>query len=70
MITLPCLKKDGTVIYADISATKAVIDGRACNIGFFTDATERTRAEDALKLSEQNFRSSMEQFVNRDPYLR
>ena len=60
MITLPCLKKDGTVIYADISATKAVIDGRACNIGFFTDATERTRAEDALKLSEQNFRSSMD----------
>ena len=60
MITLPCLKKDGTMIYADISATQAVIDGRACNIGFFTDATERKQAEDALRLSEQNFRSSMD----------
>jgi diguanylate cyclase (GGDEF)-like protein/PAS domain S-box-containing protein len=60
LITLPCLKKDGTTIYTDISATKAVIDGRECNIGFFTDATERKQAEDALKLSEQNFRSSMD----------
>jgi PAS domain S-box-containing protein len=43
--TLPCLKKDGTIFYADITSTKAIIDGRECNIGFFTDITARKLAE-------------------------
>jgi PAS domain S-box-containing protein len=51
MITLPCFKKDGTIIYADISATKAIIDGRACSIGFFTDVTERRKAEEQIRAS-------------------
>ena len=58
--SLPCLKKDGTIIYMDINASKAIINGRECNIGFFTDITERKQAETALKLSEQNFRNSMD----------
>ena len=49
MITIPCLKKDGTVIYANINASKAVIDGRECNIGFFIDVTERVNAEKQIK---------------------
>jgi len=43
---LPCLKKDGTIIYADINAAKAIIDGRECNIGFFTDVTELRRLQE------------------------
>jgi len=31
----PCLKKDGTIIYMDISGTTTVIDGRKCIIAFF-----------------------------------
>ena len=46
---LPCLKKDGTIIYADINATKAVIDGRECNIGFIIDVTERVNAEKQIR---------------------
>ena len=46
---IPCLKKDGTVFYADISTEKAVIDEKECNIGFFTDITERKQAEDEIK---------------------
>ena len=46
---LPCLKKDGTIIYADINATKAIIDGRASNIGFFIDVTERVNAEKQIR---------------------
>ena len=42
---VPCQRKDGTVIYADITATKVVIDGRECNVGFFTDITERKKAQ-------------------------
>ncbi|KUO39504.1 MAG: hypothetical protein AVW06_03770 [Hadesarchaea archaeon DG-33-1] len=43
---IPCLRKDGTIFYADINTTKALIDGRECNIGFFRDITERRKAEE------------------------
>ena len=46
---VPCLRKDGTVIYADINTTNATIDGKACNIGFFTDTTERKKAEEEIR---------------------
>jgi PAS domain S-box-containing protein len=42
---LPCLKKDGTVFYADINTSVAIVDGRECNIGIFTDTTERKQTE-------------------------
>ena len=43
---LPCLRKDGTLFYADVSAALIVLDGRECNVGFFADVTERKRAEE------------------------
>jgi len=46
---LPCLRKDGTTVYADISAAKVLIDGRECNVGFFTDITERRKAEEGAR---------------------
>jgi PAS domain S-box-containing protein len=46
---LPCLRKDGTTIYADINASRLVFDGKDCNVGFFTDITERKRAEEAAR---------------------
>ncbi len=57
---LPCLRKDGTVIFADINTAAATIDGRNCNIGFFTDVTARKSVEDALRKSEQRFRDIAE----------
>ncbi|HCC46906.1 MAG TPA: hypothetical protein DEQ38_02125 [Elusimicrobia bacterium] len=47
--SVPCLRKDGGIFYADINTAKARIDGRECNIGIFRDITERLKAEDALK---------------------
>ena len=55
---LPCLKKDGTIIYADIKAAKAIIDGRECNVGFFTDITERKKTEEKLKQAMANLEQS------------
>lgn len=57
---LPCLKKDGTVTYADVSAAKAVIDGRECNVGFFVDVTARKQMEEALRQSEEKLRLMFE----------
>ena len=46
---IPCLRKDGTIFYANVSATQAVIDGAQCNIGFFVDVTELRQAEKERK---------------------
>ncbi|MBW2458810.1 MAG: PAS domain S-box protein [Deltaproteobacteria bacterium] len=49
---LPCLRKDGTVVHVDITSTVATIHGEPCNLGFFTDATDRKLLhEERLKAS-------------------
>ncbi len=47
---ISCLRKDGTVIYADINTTKIMIDGKECNVGFFTDITKRKRVRGELEI--------------------
>ena len=42
---MPFLRKDGAIVYADSTGAQASIDGKVCNIGFFTDATERKALE-------------------------
>jgi len=46
---IPCLRKDGTIFYADINSTNIVIDGKKCGAGFFHDITERKNTEKRLK---------------------
>jgi len=45
---IPFLRKDGTIIYADVNTTKVLIDGREYNAGFFTDITEHKQTEEEL----------------------
>ncbi|MCJ7683278.1 MAG: PAS domain S-box protein, partial [Desulfobacteraceae bacterium] len=45
---IPCLRKDGTILYANINTSMALINGKECNLGFFTDITERKRLEEEL----------------------
>ncbi len=53
MVTdIPCLRKDGSAVYMDINAFKMMVDGRSCNVGLFRDTTERKRAEESLRESE------------------
>jgi two-component system cell cycle sensor histidine kinase/response regulator CckA len=42
---IPCLRKDGTIVYADINTVNITVDGRKCNAGFFRDVTQRKQAE-------------------------
>ena len=58
---IPCLRRDGTVFFADINTTNVMIDKRPCNVGFFTDITEHRHAEEALRESEQKYRLLVEQ---------
>ncbi|MFC1816346.1 PAS domain S-box protein [Thermodesulfobacteriota bacterium] len=51
--SLPCLRKDGSVIYADVTAAPVVIDGRKCNVGFFVDVTEHRKLEAQLMQSQK-----------------
>ena len=50
---ISCLRKDGTVFYADIAGANVIFHGRECVVGFFKDVTDRTRAEEALQASQQ-----------------
>ena len=53
---IPCLRKDGAIVYADINTTNATIDGRKCLVGVFRDITERKQAEEKLR----RFKSSLD----------
>jgi PAS domain S-box-containing protein len=57
---IPCLRKDGTIFYANINTTNVIIDQRPSNVGLFTDITERKHAEEALRESEQKYRGLAE----------
>ncbi|MHB1036945.1 MAG: PAS domain S-box protein [Pirellulales bacterium] len=52
---VPFLCRDGTIVYLDVAARPIVFQGRPCLIGFFRNVTERHRAEEALRESEQRF---------------
>ena len=58
---LPCLRKDKTIFYAEISATELPIDGRKCHMAMFRDITERKRMEVTLAESESKYRMIFDQ---------
>ena len=57
---IPCLRKDGTIFYANIGGASITIDGLPCNVGFFSDITDREKAEEALRESEDRYRQITE----------
>jgi len=75
-LDISCLRKDGRVVYADIKAASALIDGEECMIGFFADITERKEANEKLEQSYESLRKTLDDAINtmvkivelRDPY--
>lgn len=55
-INIPLLRKDGTIIYVDISSSFVTINGKDYLLGIFRDTTERKKSEDKLMESEKRFR--------------
>ena len=62
----PCLRKDKTIIFADIHTAKLRIGGKECNVGFFTETTERKEMEEERKkLQAQLFQSQKMETIGR-----
>jgi len=56
LYNVPCLCKDNTIFYANISAILMNLGGHKCNVGFFTDNTENMLMMDELRNSEKRYR--------------
>ena len=55
---VPMLRKDGSIIYADINATRVMLGGKQCLVGIFRNITERKQAETLLKTREKQLADS------------
>lgn len=53
---LPLERKDGSVLYAEVTPSLVTFAGRQYLAGIFRDISERKRAEEALKSSEERYR--------------
>jgi PAS domain S-box-containing protein len=53
---IPVFRDDGSVFEADISSRLLMLEGRSYISAFFRDITERKRAEDSLRNSEEHLR--------------
>jgi len=53
---IPVKRKDGSIFYADIKSSHLIIRGKKCIVGVFRDTTERRKAQEALRKSEELLR--------------
>ena len=61
---IPVKRKDGSVFYADVNSSQIALAGRTFLMGIFRDITERRRAEETLRGSEEKYRSLFDNMIN------
>ena len=57
-------KKDGTIINAEVTTQSMIVNGRQVMLTVSMDVTDRRRAEEALKKSEELYRTLVRNFPN------
>ncbi len=58
--SVPMLRRDGTVVYTDISSRPINYHGRRCLIVFFHDTTQRRESQERLRRSEARYKALIE----------
>jgi len=59
-LEIPFLRKNGDVIFADVSTNSFLVDGVNCNTGLIIDITEKRKAEKVLRDNEERYRMFFE----------
>ncbi len=54
---IPMRRKDGTLFFADVNATRIDLGGRKYLMGMFRDITEKKKSEESLRASEAELRA-------------
>ncbi len=57
---LPCLKKDGSIFYADLNAMALEVNEQKLMVGFFRDVTERRAQELEIRRSHDRLEQALE----------
>jgi PAS domain S-box-containing protein len=57
---IPVKRKDGSIFYADINSFPITLVGKTYLMGIFRNITERRRAEEAMRESENKYRTLLE----------
>ncbi|MFH1052270.1 MAG: PAS domain S-box protein, partial [bacterium] len=57
---IPLLRKNGSIFFADINSTPIRIGSKGYLLGIFRDITERKKAEESLRESEERYRNIFE----------
>ncbi len=63
------LRRDGTLFPTICDVARIELKGHPTSVAFFTDITDRKKAEDALRISEMRYRTIMQNFPNGSFYL-
>jgi len=67
---VPCVNKDGGVVYIDVIATLGVVAGRECVINFCRDVTERKLADQEISLYKAELERSRDAMLSIINHLR
>jgi len=54
---MPVKRKDGSIFYADINSSPIRISGKSYLLGIFRDITEKKKAEEKLRASEEKYKA-------------